>query len=584
MAPSATMDQLLAEATQIGSQLEVEYPEIQRDRVFDVINLGYDVPSAQGRTLMALIQASVLSVLLIACVNITNLLLARGQERQREIALRTALGAGRGRIIRQLFTENSLIAVVGTAAGLGMGWYGIRILGSRFAPLFPASYVPVLDTNVLGFTIALSVLAGSLFGLAPAIQTFRKSQTNALKDGGGKSTAGGSRKRLSRVLVVGEIMLSLIALGGGGMLARSFRQLQNVEAGFDRSNLLTAQISIPASKYPGDEESLIFLNGIIEEAQNLSDVHSAALVSALPLGFTAPEDTFRIESGPVDIGENAPAALIVNSSPEYRETIDLMVLEGRFFTRTDRFDQPLVTVVSRTLAENFFQDRSAVGQRIHVRGESREIVGVVADVRQAMFQAPGAATPGVIYLPSGQAPRGAYALIARVGGDPRTTVEPLRVGLQHLDPDLALSQVLTLDEVVSQFFVTINAFNAILAGFGVMALLLAAVGVYGVLAHSVNRRRKEIGIRLALGARGSQVVRMFAGEGLRLGIIGLGIGLLSTLPISILLRSLFQGISTVEWNTVFVAGSVLFGVVLLASFVSASRATSVDPVKTLNIE
>ena len=387
---------------------------------------------------------------------------------------------------------------------------------------------------------------------------------------------------MSRVLVVCEIVLSLLALGGGGMLVRSFRQLQTVEAGFDRSNLLTAQLTIPASKYPSDEEALLFLDGILEEAQGLPGVRSATLVSALPMGFGTPEDTFRIESGSVDYGENAPSALILNASPEYQETIDLVLLEGRFFSQSDRIDQAPVAVISRTLAENHFSDRSPLGERIQLRGETREIVGVMADVRQAIFQPPGTTPPGLIYLPAAQTPQGGYFLMARTDGDPRGVADPLRTGLQHLDPDLALAQLLTLEEVIGQFFVGIETLNAILTGFGLMALLLATIGVYGVLAHSVNRRRREIGVRLAVGANEREVVRLFANEGLRLGVIGLGIGLLSTLPLSILIRSLMEGTSTVEWNTVFFAGSVLFGVVLLASVVSASKAASVDPVQTLN--
>ncbi|MCK5652008.1 MAG: ABC transporter permease, partial [Gemmatimonadetes bacterium] len=336
MSPTATMEQVRAEVALIGDQLEAEYSETQEGWILDVLNLRYDFPSQNSRTLLWLLQGSVLSVLLIACVNITNLLLARGQERKQEIALRTALGAGRGRIIRQLLTESSLLTLAGTGGGLVLGWYGIQILANRFAPIFATAYVPVLDLSVVGFTVAISVLAGLIFGVTPAIQAFRRGHTDALKEGGQRGSSGGSRKRMSRILVVCELVLSLLALGGGGMLVRSFRQLQNVEAGFDRSNLLTAQVTVPTGRYTTDEEALILLDGILEESRGVPGIRAAALVSALPMGFGTPEDTFRIESGNVDFGENAPSALILNASPEYRETIDLVLLEGRFFSQSDR--------------------------------------------------------------------------------------------------------------------------------------------------------------------------------------------------------------------------------------------------------
>jgi predicted permease len=584
MGPDVTMEQVTAEAAVIAEQLEAEYPDTQRGWTLDVRNLRHDFPSRQSRTLFWLLQGSLMAVLLIACVNITNLLLARGQERMREIALRTALGAGRWRIVRQLLSESLLLTLAGAAGGVALGWYGIRILANRFAGSLPGSYAPVLDTAVVGFTLGISVAGGVIFGLVPALQVFRASHFDALKEGGERGGGGRGRKRISRGLVVGEVVLSLVALGTGGMMVRSFLQLQNVESGFDRNSLLTAQLVVPRTKYPGPEETLLLLEGVLEEARGLPGVRAAAVVNALPMGFGAATDTFRVESGLADDGERAPSALVVRASPGYRETIDLSLLDGRFFTDGDRLDEAPVAVVSRTLARDRFPDRSPLGERIRIQGESREIVGVVADVRQSLFQAPGAAQPGVIYLPAAQLPQGGYFLMARVDGDPRAVADPLGSALQRLDPDLALAQLLTLDEVISRFFVAIEVFNVILTGFGVLALLLAAVGVYGVLAHSVNGRRREIGVRMAVGARGAEVVRLFAREGLVLGALGLGIGLLSTVPVSILLRSLMQGISTVAWSTVFLAGSVLFGVVMLASVLSASRAAAVDPVKTLKQE
>lgn len=584
MSPDATMAQVQAEATAIAEQLASEHPDTQREWTLDVRNVRYDFPSRQSRILFWLLQGAVLAVLLIACVNITNLLLARGQERMREVALRTALGAGRWRIVRQLLSESLLLTGAGAVGGIALGWYGIRVLARQFAGALPATYTPNLDTTVVGFTLGIAVLAGLIFGLVPAFQVLRSRHFEALKDGGERGGGGRGRRRLSRVLVVGEVFLSLVALGTGGMMVRSFLQLQNVEAGFDRGGLLTARLVAPSAKFPEDEEARLFLEEILEEARGVPGVRGAALVSALPMGFGTPTDTFRVGSGGGEEGENAPSALVVKASPDYPETLGLGLLEGRFFTENDRLGEVPVAVVSRTLARDRFPAGSPVGARIRVQGESREIVGVVADVRQALAQRPDAPPPGVLYLPTGQFPREGYFLLARAEGDPRSVADPLGTALQRVDPDLALAQLMTLDEVIEQFFVAIEVFNVILTGFGVLALFLAALGVYGVLAHSVNRRRREIGVRMAVGARAQEVVRLFAREGLILGAVGLAAGLLSTLPVSILLRSLMQGITTVAWSTVFLAGSVLFAAVMLASVLSASRAAGVDPVKTLKQE
>ncbi|MGW8268640.1 MAG: ABC transporter permease, partial [Longimicrobiales bacterium] len=251
MSPTATMEQVSAEARVIAEQLEAEYPETQRGWTLEVQNLRYDFPSRQSRMLFWLLQGSLMAVLLIACVNITNLLLARGQDRMREIALRAALGAGRWRIVRQLLSESLILTLAGAAGGVALGWYGIRILANRFAGALPGSYAPVLDTTVVGFTLGISVAGGLIFGLVPALQVFRASHFDALKEGGGRGGAGRGRKRISRGLVVGEVVLSLVALGTGGMMVQSFLQLQNVEAGFDQGSLITAQRVVPRAKYPG---------------------------------------------------------------------------------------------------------------------------------------------------------------------------------------------------------------------------------------------------------------------------------------------------------------------------------------------
>jgi len=578
--PGATMQQVRAEAAGIATDLETEHPDAQRGWTADVYNLRYDIPNAQSRMLFAILQGSVLLVLVIACVNITNLLLARGQERSREIALRTVLGAGRGRIVRQLLTESSLMVALGALGGLGLAALGVRLMSAQFVGVLPSTWVIQLDMRVVGFTLGIAVLAGILFGTVPALQTFRQGQAETLKEGGGRGGSGRSRKTLSRALVIGEIALSFVALGGGSLLVRSFVSLQGADPGFEAGPILTATLSVPTSRYPGDEDRVLLQDRILESARALGSVEGAAVASALPQAPFAPSDSFLVGDA-TSGGTAAPRAIVVQASPEYVDVLDIDVLRGRFFDETDRADAAPVAVVSQSLARERFGDGSPLGARIVVRGTSREVVGVVADVQQVLVVTGQGASGETIYLPAAQEPQGNGFLVIRSRGNPAELGEPLRDATAAIDPDLALAQVLTMEEYVAQFFVGVAIFNTVLGGFGLIALLLASLGTYGVLSYSVSRRGHEIGIRMALGAEGPQVVRMFAKQGMWLGVIGLGLGILMTLPLVGLLRSLLQGLTTVEPTTLVLIAAVLFGVTMVASFVPAGRASAVDPMRTL---
>lgn len=584
MAEGASMEQVRAELVGVAGQLEAEFPDTQRGWTVDTYNLRFDIPSRQTRLLFALLQGSVVLVLVIACVNITNLLLARGQDRSREIALRSVLGAGRSRIVRQLLTESSLMVGAGALSGVLLSYIGIRALSGQFAAVLPASYQVALDHRVLSFTLALSALAGLVFGLVPALQTFKQDHVSALKEGTGRSSTGRGRKRISRALVVGEIALSFVALGGGSLLVRSFLQITDSNPGFETRGLLTAAVTVPASKYPDDEARVLLQDQMVERALSLGGVRSASVVSVLPQTPIAATDSFRVDGALVDAEAAAPRAIVVQASPDYLETMSIGLLRGRFFDVTDRLGAPPVVVVNRSVAEARFAGTSPLGRRIAVRGQSREIVGVVDDVQQVLLRTGPAASGETVYLPVGQVPEGAGYLVLRTEGDPREAAEPLRVAVQELDPDLTLSQVRTMEEYVAQFLVGIQVFNVVLGGFGLVALLLAALGTYGVLAYSVSQRSHEIGIRMAVGAGSRQVVRMIARQGLWLGAVGLAIGALMTLPLIGVVRSLLQGLSTVQPATLLLIAVVLLAVTMVASFMPAARAASMDPVRTLKEE
>ena len=304
-----------------------------------------------------------------------NLLLARGQDRQSEIALRTALGAGRGRIIRQLLTESLLLVSVGGALGLGLGFVGVRVMVNAFRGQLPAAYTPVVDVNVLLFTLGVTVLAGVLFGLVPALQTVRVDQVGVLKEGGGRSASAGSRRKwISKGLVVAEIALSLVALGGGSVLVRSFLALRGTDPGYQAAGLLTVQMGIPASRYDDDAQLVDLFDRIKTEAGSLPGVRSVTFANSLPQNYLAPDDTFRVAGVPVEAGLAAPRAVSLRTGPEYLETMQVPLVLGRFFEPDDRLEQPLVAVVNQALAERRFSDRSPVGELIEFRGETRSWV------------------------------------------------------------------------------------------------------------------------------------------------------------------------------------------------------------------
>ncbi len=581
LAPGATMEQAQADVSGIASALAAEYPDVQRDWTADAFNVRTDIPDGRSKIFYGLLQGSVFFVLLIACANITNLLLARAQERRREIGLRTALGAGRGRIARQLLTESGLLVLLGSTAGLGLGWIGIRAMASYFGTLLPPSYTPRMDATVVGFTVGLSVLAGLIFGLAPALQALRSNQAEAMRAGGRGSTRGRSRKIVTRGLVVAEIALSLVALGGGSVLVRAFLDMQASDGGFDDSSIVTARLTVPRSKYPDPDTRGVLMDELLAEARSTTGVRAAALINVLPRGLSAPTDTFRIPGQAREGAAVPPRAVSLKASPDYPDALGIAVLQGRFFEEGDRLGQDPVAVINRSFAERWFANDDPVGRFITFEGADRRIVGVIDDIQQVMVRTPGVVDTEAIYVPAAQAPMADYTIVASATGDPLTLKEPIRRGLQALDPDLTLSQVLTLEEVVEQFFAGINVFNVILGGFGLIGILLASLGTYGVLAYQVTQRRQEIGIRMAVGASDRDVLRMVTRQGLWMAVIGLALGGALLVPLIRLVTTLLEGFASVKGETGIAVAVLLFGVTIAASLIPAHRASSMDPVRAL---
>jgi putative ABC transport system permease protein len=577
--PGVEMDRVKAEMATLADQLAAEYPEANRGFTVDALNLRHEIPDSRGRTMIALLQGAVGFVLLIACANIANLLLARSQGRRREIAIRTILGAGRRRILRQLLTESVALATMGGALGLAMGAVGIRLIAASFAAVVPSYFHPVLDGRVLAFTATMALASGILFGIAPALESFRLDLANVVKEGG-RGTAGTSRRLVSRSLVVAEIAMSLMLLGGGSVLVRSFLELRHGDAGFVPEGVLTAPLTLPA-RIDSDAERAEMIRRIEEHVRALPGIAVASLASSLPMNVLTPSEGYALEDVPLPPGEALPRALWLTTSPDYLETLQVRLLRGRYFTSGDGPGSVPVTVVNQALAEHHWPGESPLGRRLVFRGSPREIVGVVANTRQSLIRQGQSPFQDVIYLPSAQLPGAGLTLLMRAEVDPHGLAPLVRSELVALDSQLAVGPMLTVDEFVDQFFVGVNVFNTIFGGFGALALLLATLGTYGVLAYNVGQRSHEIAVRMAVGARRGDVLRMVTRQGLVLGVVGIALGMPGVVGITRLVESLLVAAPPVEWATLVTVTGVLLVATIAASLVPASRAASLEPVRVL---
>ncbi len=580
MAVGVSTETVRAEMTALASALERDAPDHQAGWTLDTYNLRHDIPTQQSRILFGLLQGCVGLVLLIACANVANLLLARGQERGREIALRAALGADRSRIVRQLLTEVAVLVAAGGLVGVGVAWTGIRWISGAFAGILPPGYELRLDGRVLAVTAALSVAAIVVAGLVPAWRASGRARATALREGRGAGVGRG-RKTVSRVLVVAEIALSFVALGGGSLLVRSFLSLQGGDPGFEGDRILTASLAAPAEDVATPEARTALHGRILERLRGLPGVEAATLADAVPRTFGPAGDSLRVV-GEVDDGTPAPRVTRIGAAEGYVEAVGLALLRGRFFEASDGPDDPPVAVVSASLARSRWGDEGPLGRRVVVGGRERAVVGVVSDVAP-LIRAAGT-TAEAVYLPVAQSDGGGSTLLVRTTGRPEAAAESVRDALRKLDPDLALANVSSYDDVMDQAFTGVRVFSSILGGFGVVALILASLGTWGVLAFTVAQRRREIGIRMAVGAPRNRVVWSFFRQGLWLGLAGLALGLVLTLPLVGLLSSLVASFSTVQPLTLAGIGGLLLAVTLLASWMPARGAASLDPVRALRTE
>ncbi|HEX5891107.1 MAG TPA: ABC transporter permease [Pyrinomonadaceae bacterium] len=584
--PGASVQSAQADIDNITARLEQQYPETNtgsRASVFPIVAdtvRKYELGIWMG-------MAAVGFVLLIACANVANLMLARASGRQKEIALRAALGASRWRIIRQLLTESSIVALLGGALGILIAVWGIEALRAA-NPGDAAKFAPGWDQlginlTVLLFTVALSLLSGLLFGLAPALQVSKPNLNDAMKEGS-RQTSGRSH-RLRSSLVVAEVALSLVLLVGAGLFFRSFMTLFNTDPGFNPDNVLTMNLILPSTKYKDEQQAGAFYTDLVQRVKAEPGVQSAAAVNFLPLGGSNASDAYLVEgeAEPAPGNENIGRYRVCTA--DYFATMQIPVLKGRAFTEQDKTGAPPVVIVNETLARKHWPGQDAIGKRIRLQAPIEnapwmEVVGVIKDVRHELT----AEVDPEYYLPYAQDVWRSMVIVARTTVDPASLAGSIRQEVWAIDKDQPVADVRTMQEVRS-LSVGLQQFNSVMIGvFAAVALLLASIGIYGVMAFAVTQRTQEIGIRMALGARKTDVLRMVVLNGMRLAVLGLAIGLVASWALTRFVSNLLYGVESTDPLTFSVVSVCLLAAAFLACYLPARRATKVDPLEALRYE
>jgi putative ABC transport system permease protein len=535
-----------------------------------------------SRPLLFVLLGGVIAVLLIACANTANLLLARAASREKEIALRISLGAGRLRLARQLLTESILLSLMGGVLGILMGWSSLHFLTSLLQQRLPQAIAIHLDARILVFALLLSLATGLVFGMAPVVQLIRGNLHDRLKQGG-RQTAGGGQ-RLRQILVVSEIAISLVLLAAAGLLLRSMISLINVDKGFNSHHVITMAVRPSPVRYKDPKTEILYLQRILENVNSLPGIQSAGWVYTLPLTGNSTNGPIKIEGHPGD-SPNVDKQYVEGN---YFQAMSTPLLKGRFFDARDNANSPKVVIVNQTFAQKVFPSQDPIGKRIDVGwGDPgfSEIIGVVADAKQEALTADR--RPSTFMLYSQNAALMEYLdtnLVVRTSQHPLSAVAAIRSRIQQLDPNQPLGDVKTMDDVLAESLAPQRAPAWLFGGFSAIALFLAAIGIYGVLSYFVVQRSQEIGVRLALGAQRSNVLRLILGQGARLIGIGVAIGIVGGVWAARALTSLLFGVKSTDLPTFVVVSMLLAGLALVACAVPALRATRVDPLVVLRSE
>jgi len=580
--PGATVAQARAELEVIASQLAKQYPDSNKGWGIFMMPLQ-DYAVRDVKPVLYTLLGAVGCVLLIACANLANLLLARATARHREISIRAALGASRARLVRQLLTESVVLALFGGAAGLLLARWGLDALLALAPTSLPRITEIHLDSRVLLFSLALSLVTGLVFGIAPAWLAARADVNEALKQGSRGSTEGGARGRLRGALVVIEVTFALMLLGGAGLLGRSFMQLAHVDPGFTPENATLLRLSLPQKKYALPEQQTAFANGLLERVKNLPGVQAAGLTHSMPL-VSDYVLGFNIEGRPAIAPSDLPSTNYYAVTPDYFRAMGIRLIRGRTFTPQDDAKAPRVALINETMARQHFPNEDPIGKRINITNGPdtwREIVGIVGDIKQYGVDK---ATSAQAYEPFAQVPFNSLNVVIRTSGAPAALLGAIRPTVYAVDKDQPIGAIRPLEEIVADSIARQRFAMTLLTVFSLVALVIAAVGIYGVMAYSVVQRTGEFGIRMALGAQQGDVLRLVLIQGGKLVGLGLIIGLAATLAASRAMGSMLFNTSAQDPLTLGTITLLLGAVALIACLLPANRATKVNPIEALRAE
>jgi putative ABC transport system permease protein len=587
LAPGVTLKQAHAELTTLARRAENDFPETEKHWGAAVRTLPDFVVYAFGiRTGLVVIMTTVGFVLLIACANVAGLLLTRAARRQKELAIRISLGASRVRIVRQLFTEGLVIALLGGGIGLLLTYFGIRFVRASMTFNEAISAIPLrLDSNVLLFVVGISLVSAVLSGVAPALKASQTNIDTNLKNESRAASAGGSHSRLRAVLVSGEIAMALFLLIGTGLLIRGIFLLEHQKLGFRADHLLTASVALDKARYKDASHQVLFVRDLIPRLQQLPGVEDVAIASDLP-ATGGGSVSIRIKGQPELPANQQRSALDIVVTSDYIRTVGIPMLRGRNFTEMDNATPPRVVVVNQEFVHRYLQDHDPLGKQIQLdikaaRPEWSEIVGVASNVKS---YSEGTRVDPEVYEAFPQRPVPSFSLVLRTTSEPNSLAAALRHAVAQVDAELPLGSVMSMNAVVERQKGGNPFFTRVLGIFALLALILAAIGIYGLIAYSVGQRTHEIGIRMALGARRSNVLHLVLREGIKMATIGSAIGLVVALPLPKVFEAIFDGLHIHEPGLYFLVLAAMLMVTTLATYIPARRATRIDPMAALRDE
>jgi putative ABC transport system permease protein len=583
--PGVTPTAAQSDLNVIASRLQKEYPATDADMQVDVIPLRQQI-TGDIRLALIVLFAAVGCVLLIACANVANLLLAKASGRQKEVAIRTALGATRLRIIRQLLTEGMLL---GLAGGLLGSLLAVLVL--RQLVIFSPANVSIpdnigIDWQVLAFTLVLSLVTSFVFGLAPALQASKLDLNETLKEGGRGNSGGARQNRLRSLLVITEVALALVLLIASGLMITSFLRLQSVNPGFNPENLITLEMQLPENKYSDKDRQAIFQQQLVQRVAQVPGVQSVGTVDNLPFSGNEFNVGYSIEGQPPLNAAERPRAFLRNVSTNYFEAMGIPLRKGRGFTESDNANAPAATIINETAARKFWPNEEPLGKRfkrgsVDSQNPWLTVVGVIGAVSHSSLQV---ASQPEVYLPFQQNPGLNLTLVARTSSDPKAFAGAVRREVSAIDNDLPVSNIKFMDEIVGKSVAQPRVYALLLGIFAALALILAAIGIYGVISYSVTQRTHEIGIRMALGAQTRDVLALIIKQGMALALVGIFLGLLGSLALTRVLASQLYGVSSTDPVTYSAISLLLMFIALIACYIPALRATKVDPMNAVRYE